>query len=154
MAYVLIAATAMLALISVSVAAADSGVAETTPPVCADPKTLSADAVYIGGATIIALAAFGSVLSTGVITGKDKKIERFGAMLVFGGAAIVVFIQGINMLHVCCLNFDVSNLWHPTIFTIAGSILIIIGFGWIMDKRFMFSSKDRDKGQGTTSNAG
>lgn len=150
--HILLAAATMFALISVPAAFADSNVTETVLMVCTDPKTLSADAVYIGGATIIALAAFGSALGTGVMIGKNERIEwrdtvmMFSIVSILGGAIFATFTQGLSMLHVCCS--DSPMLREFTAATIAAAVIIIFGFALITAKRLWFGYKAQGRQSG------
>ena len=115
---------------------------------CADaPVSLPKDAIYTGGATIIGLAAFGSVIGARVITGKNEKIEYPGAILMIGGAVGVIIIQGFVMWDACCTDLNQTAFRTYIIVTTVSSILIILGFSHIVSELFRLGSKNQDRRQ-------
>lgn len=111
-----------------------------------DAKPLTREAVYIGGATIIALAVFGSILSTGIMTGQGKKLDESELNLVYGGAAAIIITQVLNMLLACCLPFSVILLGAFTLVTIIGTVMIVLGFARVVERQ-RSGSKGLDGGQ-------
>ena len=114
-----------------------------------DAKPLTREAVYIGGATITALAVFGTTLGTGIMTGQGKKLDESELRLVYFGAAIIVTMQGLNMLFACCLPFSVILLGAFTLITIVGAVMIILGFTRIVERQ-RSGSNGQDNGQSDT----
>ena len=149
MTHILLAATTTLALISVSATAAaeDSGGTETSAMVCTGPKALSADAVYIGGATIIALAAFGSALSTKIVVNRDKNAEKVGAGLIALGAGTITAAQVFIMWHACCGDLSCQTLLAYLGLTGVAVVLIILGFALTRYSQPEKDSKGPDRGQ-------
>ena len=118
------------------------GISSTTN--CVDMSESLKDAVYTGGATLIGLATFGSVVGAKVITGKNEKIEYPGAILMIGGAIGVILTQGFVMLHACCGDMDQTALCTFIAVTIVSSFLIVCGFAYIVGELFRLSSKNQD----------
>ena len=110
-----------------------------------DTKLLTRESVYIGGATIIAFALFGSILSVGIITDRDKKLDERDLKMVYGGTALIVSVQGLNMLFACCLIFNVFSLAVVTSMTFVSAAIIILGFGQIVGRQL---SKPKKSGGG------
>ena len=96
-------------------------------------KPLTREAVYIGGATIIAFALFGSALGTGIIRDKGKKLDKHGLIFIYLGTISITITQGFSMLFACCHDFDVTALAVFTSTTIACTVPIILGFAQIID---------------------
>ena len=147
MTHILIAATTILALVSASAVAADSNGAETTLVVCTDPEMLSADAVYVGGATIIALAAFGSALGTGVVVGRYKNAKRLTVYLITGGAALITVSQVFIMWHACCGGPLYAALPGYLVVTGIGAFSVIFGFVVKMGNQLEKDFQSPDRGQ-------
>ena len=108
----------------------------------AETEPLSRDAIYLGGATIIGLAAFGSVIGTSIVMGSKNELVKTGVTMIATGTAGVIGAQGFLMFSACCW------IVHPYIFyvfltlTLAFAIMIIFGYGYIIDYLFKhFSSK-------------
>ena len=74
----------------------------------AETKPLSLDAIYLGGATLIGLATFGSVIGTRLIKGSNDAQEKRGVVLMFAGPAGLITAQGILMFFACCLGVNTS----------------------------------------------
>ena len=106
-------------------------------------------AIYTGGATLMGLAAFGSVIGSGFLAGKnmDKKVLNRGVLLMVGGSIGVIMTQLFLMLNVWCnvLDMQVIKVW-VFVTAIYGS-LIVLGFAYIFEIRFNRSSNPQDKGQ-------
>lgn len=109
-------------------------------------KELTRDAIYMGGATIIALAVFGSVLGTGIITGKGKKFGERDIVFVYGGTIGITVTQGLNMAVACCLNLNAILLTFSTYITIVCTVPIILGFAQIVERQ-QSGSKGQDNVQ-------
>ena len=119
-----LAAVTVLALATVP--AAYSGGAETV--YMENPKTLSADAMYVGGAIIIGLAASGFIACAGFAAGKTDLNPLAGAAvyMMVTGAVIVTVAQGIAMLHAG--GVSLATPYEFTNATIGGALGIIVGF--------------------------
>ena len=80
-------------------------------------NTLSRDAVFMGSATLLGLATFGSLLSlmVGSKHTQNKNLIRF----VFVGLAMVIALSTMLMFFACCL--DEFNL------SVVGIIIVMIG---------------------------
>ena len=109
-------------------------------------EPITRDAVYMGGATIIALAVFGSVLSTGLIISKDRKLDEHDILLVYGGTIGITVTQGLSMVTACCLNLNAPSLTIFMYITIICAIPIIIGFVRVVERQ-QYGSKGQDNGQ-------
>ena len=77
----------------------------------AETKPLSPDAIYLGGATIIGLATFGSALAIRIkiertARGKSRQQARIGVLL--GGALALIISQWVLMLGACCSDGDLG----------------------------------------------
>ena len=112
----------------------------------AETEPLSSDAIYLGGATLIGLATFGSVIGTSIIKGSHDAREQRGATMMTTGTAGVIGAQGFLMFSACCW------IVHPYIFyvfltlTLVFAIMIIFGFGYIVDALFKsVSSKSQER---------
>ena len=97
---------------------------------------LKPDAVYTGGATLIGLATFGSVIGARAVTGGDKKREGVGALMMLGGSIGVMVMQGVLMMNVCCIGLYAQTLYSCVLATVVYSALIIIGFSLIVSRQF------------------
>ena len=131
-----LAAVTLLALATVP--AAYAGGTETSYA-----KPLSADAVYLGGAFLMGLAALAAVLGVGVAAGKMERsyLVGIGAYFMVGGAILAAMAQGAAMLHACCYGFPYTP-YDFVIPTISGTLLIMVGAGMIATKRFVVAPRD------------
>ena len=111
----------------------------------ANTEPLSPDAIYMGGATLIGLATFGSVIGSKIITGERVKNEILFAALMLSSVAIVIVAQGSLMLYACCWGVNSAVFYLSITLTIVGSILIIAIFGHIVETWLKSRSTVRDE---------
>ena len=106
----------------------------------AETKPLSPDAIYLGGATLIGLATFGSVIGTRLIKGSNDAQEKRGVVLMFAGLAGLITAQGILMFFACCwrVNTGAFYVWHTI--TLVFAIITVLGLGYIVEALFRSSS--------------
>ena len=95
------------------------------------------DTVYLGSATIISLATFGSLVTVRVL-GSPKTLEprMLGFVTMFGGVIAVIIIQSIIMYGACCGSMSTigfAGLFFATAVALAS---IIIGFAMILESWF------------------
>ena len=76
---------------------------------------------------------------------RRSPLIMYGIILMFGGAVVATFSQGIVMLHTCCS--DSPLLYELTAATIAAAVTIILGFFLFTAKRLWFDYKERGGGQ-------
>ena len=109
-----------------------------------ETKPLSPDAIYLGGATIIGLATFGSALAIRIkmertARGKSRQQVRIGLLL--GGALALIISQWVLMLGACCLEDDLDLFFYFHAMTLISAVLVIVSFGSLLDRMFSSSSK-------------
>ena len=113
----------------------------------AETEPLSPDAIYLSGATLIGLATFGSVIGTRIIKGSKDAQERRGAVMMAVGPAGVIVAQGFLMFFACCWVYDTGVFYVLHTLTLVFAIMIIFGFGLIVDALFRkFDSKSQKPG--------
>ena len=109
-----------------------SGQSERTNP-------LSRDAIFMGSATILGLATFGSLLTVmmGPIHAYSKNLTR----AVFGGLAVIVALSTSLMFFACCLK-PLNPFELGIYMVVIGSVayIIITIFAFVIEKRFTNSS--------------
>lgn len=142
---VLIAATAGSVIISILALSVALDRFEIRPAAdYAGTEPLSPDAIYLGGATLIGLATFGSVIGIRIIAGKDVKNERLGAALMLSGVVVVIIAQGALMLYACCWGVSSATFYLLIPLTVICSTLIIVAFGHIVETLLKSHSTIRD----------
>lgn len=112
----------------------------------ADTAPLSPDAIYLGAATLIGLATFGSLIGARIVTGSASKKEERGIRFMVGGATAVIMTQGFAMTYACCWDVNSMVLYALVWITIVSSAVTILGFSQIMEVLLRFHSKARDEG--------
>ena len=135
-----VAATSMLVSILALTVALDRF--EIRPVTDFETEPLSPDAIYLGAATLIGLATFGSVIGTSIIKGSKGARVKSGVSMIAIGTAGVIGMQGLLMLVACCGEVR-TYIVYPLIISTMGFVFIaILGFGRNMDELFKrFSSK-------------
>ena len=115
-------------------------------------KPLTRDAVYLGGATIVALAVFGSALGIGITAGKGKKLNKYSVAMVSGGTTGVAFTQGLSMMFACCIDFSMAifGITIPALLTLATitfTVPVMLGFAQIADDQTRSGPTEPNKEQ-------
>ena len=110
-------------------------------------KPLSADAIYLGGAIIIGLAASGFIACAGLATGKAELNPLAGAAvyMTITGAVIVTVAQGIAMLHAG--GVSLATPYEFTSATIGGALGIMVGFALMTAGRLAGSKRQPARDQ-------
>ena len=99
--------------------------------------SLDNNAVYMGAATIIGLATFGSILGLRItITSESykKKLKAVG-MIIYGATGVAI-IQGCLMVFLCCVKLPPSVLFIANALTVIGIGAILLGVAMMMDEQF------------------
>ena len=141
--HLLIAVAAISMLISIlAFTVALDGFEIHPAPDFSETKPLSLDAIYLGGATLIGLATFGSVIGTRLIKGSYDAQEKKGVVLMFAGPAGLITAQGIIMFFACCFGVNASVFYVLHTITLVFAIITILGLGYIVEALLRsFSSK-------------
>ena len=110
----------------------------------AETELLSPDAIYLGGATIIGLATFGSALVIKIkiertTRGQARQKIQIGVLL--GGATGLIISQGILMLHACCGNVNGDTVFVFHFITLGFALAVIFSFGFLLEGMFSSSSR-------------
>ena len=94
---------------------------------------ISPDTVYVGAATIIGLATFGSVLGLRFsrIHERHGTVE-VGTAIILGAIVLLIFVQGNLMFSACCGNLSPDTFAFMLALSITSLIVAIFGFGYIL----------------------
>ena len=109
----------------------------------AETEPLSPDAIYLGAATLIGLATFGSVIGTSITKGSKDARVKSGASMIALGTAGVIGMQGLLMFAACCWGVHTYVVFILVTLTLVFVFITILGFGRIMDELFKRFSKSR-----------
>lgn len=96
---------------------------------------LSRDALFMGSATILGLAAFGSLLT--LMMGPIREYSKKSTYAVFGGLGVIVALSTPLMFFACCQEkFEPSTLGIFIIPIGTVTFIIVAAFAYIYEKRF------------------
>ena len=97
---------------------------------------MDADTIYLGGATLIGLATFGSTLGTTIFHGSRDALEKRGAVLMAFGPAGVIGSQGFLMYSTFAFGVHAHFFYPMHVLTLVSAIITILGFNYIVEARF------------------
>ena len=112
---------------------------------------ISPDAVYLGAATIISLAAFGSILGIRIKgMHSSSTMKKIGYPMMGGGVIVVIASQWFLVVQACCKELSIDEFAWAYGFTMASLMLVVLGFTVFVDSEFARSTKDQDEQPGQT----
>ena len=115
-------------------------------PLSKETDNVKNDAVYMGAATIIGLATFGSILSLRItITSESYKKKLKAVSMIIYGAAGVVATQGCLMILLCCVKLPPSVLFMANTLTVIGIGAILVGTARMMEEQFSHHGPDHSE---------
>ena len=97
-------------------------------------KITDTDTIYIGSATILSFASFGSVLTIRVyMNPKNPKTQARGLILVLGSVIMIIVIHTFIVVGACCMVLPKTALVLGLFVASAFLMLVVLGYSVMVD---------------------
>ena len=98
--------------------------------------------IYIGSATILSFASFGSVLTIRVyMSPKKPKMQASGLLLVLGSVIMIIIIHTHIMVGVCCIGLPKTALVVGLFAASAFLMLVVLGYSMMVDAQIQVDKR-------------